>query len=64
MHRRPGLLTEVGSRCVARTLEVVFVASLQLIAASKGGCQYLEWVTDRSDMFGLANGRFMWDEDP
>ena len=29
----------------------------------KSGCQYSEWVTDRSAMFGLANGGFMWDKD-
>ena len=29
--------------------------------AGKSGCQYPEWVTDRSDMFGLANGEFMWE---
>ena len=31
--------------------------------AGKSGCQYPEWVTDRPDMFGLANGEFLWDED-
>jgi len=31
--------------------------------AGKRGCQYPEQVTDRPDMFGLANGEFMGDED-
>ena len=31
--------------------------------ACRSGCQYPEWVTDRLDMFGLANGEFMGDED-
>ena len=31
--------------------------------AGESGCQYPEWASDRPDMFGLANGKFIGDED-
>ena len=32
--------------------------------SGKSGCQYPEWVTDRPDIFGLANDEYVRDKDP
>ena len=50
----------IGSFCgMDCGVEIVIAGSI----TGKSGCQYPEWVTDRPDMFGLANGEFLWDED-